>query len=123
MFISHSISHPIDLLILSVSMSGKDKEEKSGKDLHSNLMQISYKDDDTINEFFILCKKLILGLFKQDSNNNNKKNRINSYNNISLIKSNNMIINEQEILKGTKKIMKCNKFLRKQWDVSNMDKS
>ncbi len=102
MFISHSISHPIDLLILSVSMSGKDKEEKSGKDLHSNLMQISYKDDDTINEFFILCKKLILGLFKQDSNNNNKKNRINSYNNISLIKSNNMIINEQEILKGTK---------------------
>ena len=102
MFISHSISHPIDLLILSVSMSDKDKEEKSGKDLHSNLMQISYKDDDTINDFFILCKKLILGLFKQDSNNNNKKSKINSYNNISLIKSNNMIINEQEILKGTK---------------------
>lgn len=102
MFISHSISHPIDVLILSVSLSDKDREEKSGKDIHSNLMQISYKDDDTINDFFILCKKLILGLFKQDNNSITKKKPINSYNNISLTKSNNMIINESEILKGVK---------------------
>ena len=101
--ISHSISDPIDKLIQSVSMSNK-----SSKELNKYLKNISYKDDSTINDLFILCKKLIIGGFKKEGDEeflHHKKQikSINAYNNISLVKTNNMIINENEIIKGEKK--------------------
>lgn len=100
--ISHSISDPIDKLIQSVSMSNK-----SSKELNKYLKNISYKDDSTINDLFVLCKKLIIGGFKKEGeeefHQKTKFKSINAYNNISLVKTNNMIINESEIMKGEKK--------------------
>jgi len=99
--ISHSISDPIDKLIQSVSMSNK-----SSKELNKYLKNISYKDDSTINDLFVLCKKLIIGGFKKEgegeAHHKTKFKSINAYNNISLVKTNNMIINESEIMKGEK---------------------
>ena len=100
--ISDSISDPIDKLIQSVSMNNK-----SSKELNKYLKNISYEDDSTINDLFVLCKKLIIGGFKrendEDAQQKKKIKKINAYNNISLVKTNNMIINESEILKGEKK--------------------
>ena len=100
--ISHSISDPIDKLIQSISMNNK-----SSKELNKYLKNISYKDDSTINDLFILCKKLIIGGFKKEVDEEfqqkKKVKTINAYNNISLVKTNNMIINESEIMKGEKK--------------------
>ena len=98
--ISHSISDPIDKLIQPVPMN-----DNSSKELNKYFQNISYSDDSTINDLFVLCKKLIIGGFKSDEDYRQKKKNktINSYNNISLVKSNNMIINEDEIMKGVKK--------------------
>ena len=95
--ISHSISDPIDKLIQPVPMN-----DNSSKELNKYFKNISYEDDSTINDLFILCKKLILGGFKSEEEYKQKKKvkKMNSYNNISLVKSNNMIINETELLKG-----------------------
>jgi hypothetical protein len=95
--ISHSISDPIDKLIQPVPMN-----DNSSKELNKYFKNISYEDDSTINDLFILCKKLILGGFKSEEDYKQKKKtkKMNSYNNISLVKSNNMIINETELLKG-----------------------
>ena len=97
--ISHSISDPIDKLIQPVPMN-----DNSSRELNKYFQNISYTDDSTINELFVLCKKLIVGGFKSEEDYKQKKknNNINSYNNISLVKTNNMIINENEILKGEK---------------------
>ena len=95
--ISHSISDPIDKLIQPVPVN-----DNSSKELNKYFKNISYEDDSTINDLFILCKKLILGGFKSEEDYKQKKKtkKMNSYNNISLVKSNNMIINETELLKG-----------------------
>ena len=97
--ISHSISDPIDKLIQPVPMN-----DNSSRELNKYFQNISYTDDSTINELFVLCKKLIVGGFKSEEEYKQKKKNksINSYNNISLVKTNNMIINENEILKGEK---------------------
>ena len=97
--ISHSISDPIDKLIQPVPMN-----DNSSRELNKYFQNISYTDDSTINELFVLCKKLIVGGFKseEDYKQKRKNKGINSYNNISLVKTNNMIINENEILKGEK---------------------
>ena len=114
--ISDSISDPIDKLIQSVSMNNK-----SSKELNKYLKNISYKDDSTINDLFVLCKKLIIGGFKregdEDIQQKKKIKSINAYNNISLVKTNNMIINESEIMKGEKK-QEINYF-----EKSSLDKS
>ena len=98
--ISHSISDPIDKLIQPVPMN-----DNSSKEINKYFKNISYTDDSTINDLFILCKKLIIGGFKSEEDYKQKKKNkmINSYNNISLVKTNNMIINETEIMKGVKK--------------------
>ena len=98
--ISHSISDPIDKLIQPVPMN-----DNSSREINKYFKNISYTDDSTINDLFILCKKLIIGGFKSEEDfKQKKKNKmINSYNNISLVKTNNMIINEAEIMKGVKK--------------------
>jgi len=102
--ISHSISDPIDKLIKSVSMSdNKNNLDKENKELKNYLSTISYKDDSTINDLFILCKDIIIGRFKKEDNKKQKIRKvINSYNNISLVKSNNMIIDENEIMENMK---------------------
>ena len=102
--ISHSISDPIDKLIKSVSMSdNKNNLDKENKELKNYLSTISYKDDSTINDLFILCKNIIIGRFKKEDNKKQKIRKvINSYNNISLVKSNNMIIDENEIMENMK---------------------
>ena len=100
--ISDSISNPIDKLIQSISI-----KNKSSKELNKYLKNISYKDDSNINDLFVLCKKLIIGGFKRESEEDfqqkKKVKKINAYNNISLVKKNNMIINESEIMKSEKK--------------------
>ena len=97
--ISHSISDPIDKLIQPVPMN-----DNSSKELNKYFKNISYTDDSTINELFILCKKLIVGGFKTEEEKQKKKNKkMNSYNNISLVKTNNMIFNEAELLTGEEK--------------------
>lgn len=98
--ISHSISDPIDKLIQPVPMN-----DNSSRELNKYFQNISYTDDSTINDLFVLCKKLIIGGFKSEEDYKQKKKNkmINSYNNISLVKTNNMIINEEEIMKGVKK--------------------
>ena len=98
--ISHSISDPIDKLIQPAPLS-----ENSTRELNKYIQNISYQDDSTINDLFILCKKLFIGGFKSEEDYKQKKKNkmINSYNNISLVKSNNMIIDEAEIMKGVKK--------------------
>ena len=102
--ISHSISDPIDKLIKSVSMSdNKNNLDKENKELKNYLSTISYKDDSTINDLFILCKNIIIGRFKKEDNKKQKIRKvINSYNNISLVKSNNMVIDENEIMENMK---------------------
>ena len=94
---SHSISDPIDKLIQPVPMN-----DNSSKELNKYFQNISYEDDSTIDDLFILCKKLIIGGFKSEEDYRQKKKtkKMNSYNNICLVKSNNMIINETELLKG-----------------------
>ena len=98
--ISHSISDPIDKLIQPVPMN-----DNSSRELNKYFQNISYTDDSTINDLFVLCKKLIIGGFKSEEDYKQKKKNktINSYNNISLVKTNNMIINEAEIMKGEKR--------------------
>ena len=102
--ISHSISDPIDKLIKSVSMSNDGNNlNKENKELKNYLSSISYKDDSTINDLFILCKEIIIGKFKKEDNKKQKMRKvINSYNNISLVKTNNMIIDENEIMENMK---------------------
>ena len=82
-------------------------KNKSSKELNKYLKNISYKDDSNINDLFVLCKKLIIGGFKreneEDFQQKKKVKKINAYNNISLVKTNNMIINESEIMKSEKK--------------------
>ena len=98
--ISHRISDPIDKLIQPVPMN-----DNSSRELNKYFQNISYTDDSTINELFVLCKKLIIGGFKSEEDYKQKKKNktFNAYNNISLVKTNNMIINEAEIMKGEKK--------------------
>ena len=128
--VSNNISEPIDKLIQFVSMNNK-----SNKELNKYLKNLSYKDDSTINDLFVLCKKLIIGGFKKEVDEEyqqkKKMKTINAYNNISLVKSNNMIINESEIMKGEKKqvinyfeetsIFKNKKYLALNSDISEIN--
>ena len=124
--ISHSISDPIDRLIQSVSMN--DVHSKSNDGLKNYLKNISYKDDTTINDLFLLCKKLIIGAQQgeeeilEDTPQKNKTKKINPYNNICLVKTNNMIIDEIEIIKGEKK-QEVNFFEKNEGDKTSYEKS
>ena len=88
---SNNISKPIKILIQKISSNNDTNEVKL-----NDLDDISYKEDKDINDLFGICKKLIIGGFK-NKNNYYKKNTLNIYNNVSIIKTNNMIFNEYEI--------------------------
>ena len=88
---SNNISKPIKILIKSISSSHYPNDIKL-----KNLDEISYKEDKDINDLFKICKKLIIGGFKH-KDNYYKKHSLNVYNNISIVKTNNMMFNEYEI--------------------------
>ncbi len=76
-----------------------DTEEFSKE---KNLDNIKFEDDETINKFFNICKNLIKGGLK-DENLKVKQKHFNddAYNNISFMKSNNLIVQEDKIIKET----------------------
>ena len=88
---SNNISKPIKILIQKISSNNDINDIKL-----NDLDDISYKEDKDIKDLFEICKKLIIGGFKH-KHNYCKKNTLNIYNNISIIKTNNMIFNEYKI--------------------------
>ena len=90
--VTDRISSPIRKLIKNLSLTQVDFSNEG-----INIEKIYYKEDKDINDLFQLCKKLIIGGFKRKINKK-KKNKLNFYNNISKVKTNNIIINENDIL-------------------------
>ena len=98
--VANKISKPIQELIQSISyISDNDinlnkKQKKLDKNF-DRINKIYFKEDKDIDEFLKVCQKLI-------SNFNLKKeiirqNTLNVYNNITYVKSNNYIINEENL--------------------------
>lgn len=75
LFISWKISKPIDDLIQSISQNNCVDNQAQGE-LKKKLEKISYKDDYIINELFMLCKKLIIGGFKQFAEQQKKRMKL-----------------------------------------------
>ena len=90
--VTDRISSPIRKLIKNLSLTQGDFSNEG-----TNIEKIYYKEDKDINDLFQLCQKLIIGGFKRKINKK-KQNKLNVYNNISKVKSNNMIINENDIV-------------------------
>ena len=90
--VADRISSPIRKLIKSISLS-----QGNFNNDNTNLEKIYYREDKDINDLFQLCQRLIIGGFKKN-NKIQKQNKLNVYNNISKVKSNNMIINENDIV-------------------------
>ena len=90
--IADRISSPIRKLIKNISLSQGNFNNNG-----ANLENIYYQEDKDINDLFQLCQRLIIGGFKK-SNHIKNQNKLNVYNNISKVKSNNMIINENDIV-------------------------
>ena len=90
--VTDRISSPIRKLIKNISLS---QTNFSSEELKSE--QIYYDEDKDINDLFQLCQNLILGGFKKKINSQ-KKSKINVYNNVSMVKTNNMAINENKII-------------------------
>jgi hypothetical protein len=82
------------------------------------LEQIYYQEDKDINDLFQLCQKLIIGGFKKKVNKQ-KKNKLNVYNNISRVKTNNMAINENQII--IQRNQKYNEIFEKGEDKQNIN--
>ena len=90
--VADRISSPIRKLIKNISLS-----QGSFNNNGTNFEKIYYKEDKDINDLFQLCQRLIIGGFRK-KNYIKKQNKINVYNNISKVKTNNMIINENDII-------------------------
>ena len=90
--VADRISSPIRKLIQNISQSQGNFNNDD-----SNIENIYYKEDKDINDLFQLCQRLILGGFKKKKLAR-KKDKLNVYNNVSKIKTNNMIINEKDIV-------------------------
>ena len=84
--VSNSISAPINQLIQNIS----NKNTKQSNSV------ITYKDDKDINDLFKLCQVLISGGFSQNEGSAHGAG-VNVYNNVTIVKSNNMMINEYDI--------------------------
>ena len=90
--VADRISSPIRKLIKNISLS-----QGSFNNNGTNFEKIYYKEDKDINDLFQLCQRLIIGGFRK-KNYIKKQNKMNVYNNISKVKTNNMIINENDII-------------------------
>ena len=111
--ITDKISSPIRKLIKNISLS----RSNFNKDIEK-LEQIYYREDKDINDLFQLCQKLIFGGFKKKVNIQ-KKRRLNVYNNISKVKTNNMVINEDQII--IQRNQKYNEIFEKGEDKINVN--
>ena len=89
--VADRISSPIRKLIKNISLSQGNFNNNA-----LIMERIYYKEDKDINDLFQICQKLIFGGFKK-KNYIQKYNKLNVYNNVSIIKTNNMIINEDSI--------------------------
>ena len=90
--VTDRISSPIRKLIKTISLSQEDISTDEMK-----FEQIYYPEDKDINDLFQICQKLIFGGVKNKTNIRKKK-RLNVYNIISKVKTNNMAINENYIM-------------------------
>ena len=112
-FITDRISSPIRKLIKNISLSQSNYNIDEIK-----LEQIYYQEDKDINDLFQLCQSLIIGGF-QKKVNIQKKNKLNVYNNISKVKTNNMAINENQII--IQRNQKYNEIFEKGEDKQNIN--
>ena len=108
--VANSISSPINKLIANISNSQNitnSQDETSPLDASSSnalvvnepnneVDSISYPDDKDIDELFKICQVLIVGGFKQKECYK-RNNAMNVYNNVAVVKTNNLMINEYEI--------------------------
>lgn len=101
--VAHSISSPISKLIANISNTQDSNDETSPLDStalairkNNNISSISYKDDKDIDDLFKICQVLIVGGFKHKEPFK-RNNSMNVYNNVSIVKTNNLMINEYEI--------------------------
>jgi len=107
--VSKSIGNPIKKLKETVidiqnNINNEKTEDAKDKEKFQDLNSIKYEDDYTINKFLEICKKLIKGGFTQQENFNEDKRQIdNAYNNISYMKMNNLIVQEEKIMEETNK--------------------
>ena len=106
------ISSPIRKLIKTISLSKANINTEEMK-----FEQIYYPEDKDINDLFQLCQKLIFGGVKNKINIR-KKNKLNVYNNISKVKTNNMAINENLIM--IQRNQKYNEIFEKGEDKENI---
>ena len=110
--VADRISSPIRKLIKTISLSKANINTEEMK-----FEQIYYPEDKDINDLFQLCQKLIFGGVKNKINIR-KKNKLNVYNNISKVKTNNMAINENQIM--FQRNQKYNEIFEKGEDKENI---
>ena len=110
--VADRISSPIRKLIKTISLSKANINTEEMK-----FEQIYYPEDKDINDLFQLCQKLIFGGVKNKINIR-KKNKLNVYNNISKVKTNNMAINENLIM--IQRNQKYNEIFEKGEDKENI---
>ena len=110
--VADNISSPIRKLIKNISLG------QGNFNNNANLEKIYYSEDKDINDLFQLCQKLIIGGFKK-RNYSKKQTRLNVYNNISKVKTNNMIINENDII--IQRNQKYNEIFEKNNLISNKE--
>ena len=110
--VADRISSPIRKLIKTISLSKANINTEEMK-----FEQIYYPEDKDINDLFQLCHKLIFGGVKNKINIR-KKNKLNVYNNISKVKTNNMAINENLIM--IQRNQKYNEIFEKGEDKENI---
>ena len=106
--IIRDITYPINKIMNLISTLGDFSNEKNKilkLDDNDNLL---VSDINEMNELMEICKKLIKGGFSYENNPNNKdqdleyeKYNANSYNNISYVKFNNLIIDDEKVEKLT----------------------
>jgi len=109
---TNKLTTPINNLIQKVTSIGKDeptgtnktdpsssKKEPNGKNGEDTLEDLAYDDDQDIDDLFKICASLIRGGFSEEPKNLSVHYKYisNAYNNISYIKSNNLIIQEELI--------------------------
>jgi len=102
--VAGNISNPIKLLLTAINSIGRNKS--NDEDIFNTIEEIKYPEDKDINDVFQICKTLIKGAFNNTTEEASFKNDqidkqyhylTHAYNNISFIKSNNFIIEEDTL--------------------------
>jgi hypothetical protein len=96
---TYKISSPINSLIHYVTCSFGESQSAGGPTADKKLTidNIEFKDDSDINELFQICRSLIKGGFSEEVVLSSGNSNVNAYNNISFVKTNNLIIQEDII--------------------------